>query len=167
MQASDTDVITAEFQRQETPEVDATTARVVPAQRSIHWIALQIPPNGLPIGLFHQHVVARTSTGTTRLVVRGEVLRAIVATPASVLVEKSRTTVVPHRIRLRAAAEQPIVIQSAESSARGVTCQIDAEQNQVVVRVEPEAELDSESFVEIHAEAGKASETLRIPLVVF
>jgi hypothetical protein len=164
---SDSPAVRAAVGRREVPEVNARSATMIPAQRAIYWVQARIDPGELALGQFHTHVTARTSIGEAKLHLRGEICRPIIATPASLLVERSRPTATTYRVRLRNVAEDPVQIVAAESSVKGVSCQIDSDQHEVIVQVEADADLDAQPVVEIHFQAGDAEDMVRVPLVLF
>jgi hypothetical protein len=96
----------------------------------------------------------------------GEVCRPVIASPASLLVEKNRPAAARYHVRLRSVADESLTIKSAEPNAQAVSCEVDVEHNEIRVQVEANAELLA-AAVEIHAEVGEATETLRVPLVEF
>jgi hypothetical protein len=170
--------IRAEIVSGEPVQVNARTARTTPAQRVVVAVRIVVNPRALPTGRLHGHVTARTSIGEAKLHVTGQVCAPIVASPASLLVEKSRTEASRHVVRLRAIGH-PVdrfhhaqrdgygLVLSAVATAPGVSCAVQPDGNEVEIIVEPDAELSAESGIEIVAQAGAARETVRVPLVEF
>ncbi len=163
----DNPAVRVELVAREIPDVSQLTARAVPAQRVVCRVALHVDANQLPVGPVHGHVTARTSIGEAKLVVRGEVSRAVTATPASVLVERNRTSASRHVVRLRSGTEQPIDIVEVWCGAPGVTCSVEQGKSELHLEIATTAELGPESVAEIVAEAGGRRELLRVQLVEF
>lgn len=164
---SDPPAIRAEIIESGAIDVNDRTARHVPAQRIRHVIRLTVDPSELPMGKFHEHVTARTTCGETKLHLRGEVCTAAAATPASLLVEASRTSPIERVVQLRSRTDEPLVVEAVHATIQGVTCRIDRESNQVSVRIDSAASISSCSAVVIEARVGSELETLHVPVVAF
>ena len=164
---SDSPAIRVAEERREIPAVDARTAKTIPAQRVIYWLQIQVRPRDLELGQLHGHITARTSIGETKLHLKGEICRPVLATPASLLIERFRPGTTVYHIRLRNVAEEPTQILGAKATANGVSCQIDSNRSDVAVQVQADAELNGKPAVEIQVQAGDTLETVRVPLVLF
>ncbi len=168
----------AELVRGEPVAINARTARTIPGQRARFTIRVVVDAQQLAIGKLHGHVTAQTSVGEAKLHVTGEVCRPVVASPASLLVGKSRDTETRHVIRIRRPGqwnrqvemdrpEDEIVLVSASTATPGVSCLVDSERNQVEVLVAPSAKLAADGGITILAKVGGVDETLNVPLVEF